>query len=98
MDYETLQVGRRGGELRITLDRPDSMNAWNTQFGDELKAVVEGAATDPEVRAVTITGAGRAFSSGADLKAGFEPTPEGHPDVQTPLREVYRSEERRVGK
>ena len=89
MDYETLQVGRRGGELRITLDRPDSMNAWNTQFGDELKAVVEGAATDPEVRAVTITGAGRAFSSGADLKAGFDPTPEGHPDVLTPLTELY---------
>src|SRR5436190_5513629 len=89
MDYETLQVGRRGGELRITLDRPDSMNAWNTQFGDELKAVVEGAATDPEVRAVTITGAGRAFSSGADLKAGFDPTPEGHPDVLTPLTGLY---------
>src|SRR3954469_23024901 len=89
MDYETLQVGRRGGELRIRLDRPDSMNAWNTQFGDELKAVVEGAATDPSVRAVTITGAGRAFSSGADLKAGFDPTPDDHPDVEARLREIY---------
>jgi 2-(1,2-epoxy-1,2-dihydrophenyl)acetyl-CoA isomerase len=89
MDYETLQVERRGGELRITLDRPESMNAWNTQFGDELKAVVEAAATDPEVRAVTLTGAGRAFSSGADLKAGFEPTPDGHPDVLTPLTQRY---------
>jgi len=89
MDYETLQVERRGGELRITLDRPEAMNAWNTRFGDELKAVVEEAAGDLEVRAVTITGAGRAFSSGADLKAGFEPTPEGHPDVLTPLTERY---------
>src|SRR4051794_6870892 len=89
MDYETLQVERRGGELRITLDRPEAMNAWNARFGDELKAVVEDAAGDPEVRAVTITGAGRAFSSGADLKAGFEPTPEGHPDVLTPLTERY---------
>ena len=89
MDYDTLQVERRGGELRITLDRPEAMNAWNTQFGDELKAVVEQAATDDDVRAVTITGAGRAFSSGADLKAGFEPTPEGHPDVLTALTQRY---------
>jgi 2-(1,2-epoxy-1,2-dihydrophenyl)acetyl-CoA isomerase len=89
MDYETLIVERRGGELRITLNRPESMNAWNLQFGAELKGVVEEAATDQEVRAVTITGAGRAFSSGADLKAGFDPTPEGHPDVLTPLSERY---------
>ena len=89
MDYETLQVERRGGELRITLDRPETMNAWNTQFGDELKSVVEAAATDQEVRSVTITGAGRGFSSGADLRAGFEPTPEGKPDVLTPLTERY---------
>ncbi len=36
-----------------------------------------------------ITGAGRGFSSGADLKAGFDPTPEGQPDVGTALRERY---------
>jgi 2-(1,2-epoxy-1,2-dihydrophenyl)acetyl-CoA isomerase len=89
MDYETLQVEARGGELRITLDRPEAMNAWNTRFGEELKAIVESAGDDPEVRAVTITGAGRAFSSGADLKAGFQPTPEGKPDVHTPLTQLY---------
>jgi 2-(1,2-epoxy-1,2-dihydrophenyl)acetyl-CoA isomerase len=89
MDYETLIVERRGAELRITLNRPDTMNAWNLQFGAELKRVVEDAATDQEVRAVTITGAGRGFSSGADLKAGFDATPEGHPDVLTPLTERY---------
>src|SRR3954447_14129497 len=87
MDYETLQVERRGGELRITLDRPEAMNAWNTRFGDELKAVVEEAAGDLEGRAVTITGAGRAFSSGAHLKAAFQPAAEAHPNVLTPLTE-----------
>jgi 2-(1,2-epoxy-1,2-dihydrophenyl)acetyl-CoA isomerase len=64
------------------------MNAWDTQFGEDLLAAVKRAEAD-DVRAVVVTGAGRAFSSGADLKAGFEPSPEGHPDVLTPLRERY---------
>ena len=89
MDLETVDVERRGAELRITLNRPEAMNAWNKQFGEDLRAAVEAAAVDDAVRAVIITGAGRAFSSGADLKAGFEPTPAGHPDVLTPLRDRY---------
>jgi 2-(1,2-epoxy-1,2-dihydrophenyl)acetyl-CoA isomerase len=86
--YETVNLYRRGGELRIELNRPDFLNAWDKQFGRDLGAAVERAAGD-DVRAVVITGAGRAFSSGADLRAGFDPTPEGHPDVLTPLRELY---------
>src|SRR4051795_1385621 len=89
MDYETVQVERRGGELRITLNRPEAMNAWNKQFGEDLRAAIEAAAADPEVRAVTITGAGRAFSSGADLKAGFDPSPSGRPDVHSALTDRY---------
>jgi 2-(1,2-epoxy-1,2-dihydrophenyl)acetyl-CoA isomerase len=89
MDLQTVDVERRGGELRITLNRPEAMNAWNTQLGVDLRAAVDAAAEDDGVRAVVITGAGRAFSSGADLKAGFEPTPAGHPDVLTPLRDRY---------
>jgi 2-(1,2-epoxy-1,2-dihydrophenyl)acetyl-CoA isomerase len=89
MDYETLILERRGGELRIALNRPETMNAWNTQFGIELRAVVEQASEDDEVRAVSITGTGRGFSSGADLRAGFEATPEGNPDVMTALKERY---------
>ena len=86
----TLRRGAsNGGELRIELNRPDSMNAWNEQFGNDLRAAVEEAASDDSVRSVTIIGAGRAFSSGADLKAGFNPTPEGHPDVGSVLRERY---------
>src|SRR5687767_15648588 len=86
---ETVTLERRGGELRITLNRPDSMNAWDKQLGAELLEAVREAAADDAVRAVVVTGAGRAFSSGADLRAGFDPTPEGHPDVQTVLAEVY---------
>ena len=86
---ETVTLERRDGELRITLNRPDALNAWNKQLGADLLAAVREAAADDAVRAVVITGAGRAFSSGADLRAGFDPTPEGHPDVETVLHEVY---------
>jgi len=86
----TLRRGAsNGAELRIELNRPDTMNAWNEQFGIELRDAVQQAAEDDSVRSVTSTGAGRGFSSGADLKAGFQPTPEGHPDVETVLRERY---------
>jgi 2-(1,2-epoxy-1,2-dihydrophenyl)acetyl-CoA isomerase len=78
-----------GAELRIELNRPERLNAWDRQLGLDLLAAVEHAASDESIRAVTITGAGRAFSSGADLKAGFEPTPEGHPDVLAVLRDRY---------
>ena len=76
-------------ELTLPLNSPDALTAWDKQFGIELLAAVQQAADDDAVRAVVITGAGRAFSSGADLKAGFDPTPEGHPDVGTVLRERY---------
>ena len=88
--YETVTVERRGGVARILLNRPDALNAWNKQFGVDLLAAVKGAGLDPEVRAVVIAGAGRGFSSGADLKGGFEPEPVGgKPDVHTTLIERY---------
>jgi 2-(1,2-epoxy-1,2-dihydrophenyl)acetyl-CoA isomerase len=86
---KTVMTERRGAELRIVLNRPDAMNAWDRRLGEELLAAVEAAAGDDGVRAVVVTGAGRAFSSGADLKAGFDATPEGHPDVGAVLRERY---------
>jgi 2-(1,2-epoxy-1,2-dihydrophenyl)acetyl-CoA isomerase len=90
MSYEMLIWEQDGGVGRLTLNRPDSLNAWTAEFGHELKQVIEGDAADPSVRAVLITGAGRGFSSGADLKAGFEPAPDdGMPDVRKELHEVY---------
>ncbi len=91
-DLETVVLRRgasNGGELRIELNRPESMNAWDKQLGLDLLAAVELAAGDESVRAVTITGGGRAFSSGADLRAGFDLTPEGRPDLGAALRERY---------
>ncbi|HKP91944.1 MAG TPA: enoyl-CoA hydratase [Thermoleophilaceae bacterium] len=78
------------GVGRITLNRPDSLNAWTAEFGQELKDIIAGPAAEDDVRAVLITGEGRGFSSGADLKAGFDPHPEdGRPDVKKELHHVY---------
>src|SRR5829696_5765685 len=90
MSYEHVVWEQDGGVGRITLNRPDSLNAWTEDFGRELKQVITGDAADESVRAVLITGAGRGFSSGADLKAGFEPHPEDNmPNVSQTLHEVY---------
>lgn len=90
MSYETIQWEQSGGIGRITLNRPDTLNAWTSEFGAELKAAVNRDAADASVRAVLITGAGRGFSSGADLKAGFDPHPDdGMPNVSQTLHEVY---------
>ena len=87
---DTVLWEQTGPVGRITLNRPDSLNAWTAEFGAALKDIVEGPAADPSVRAVVITGAGRGFSSGADLKAGFDPHPDdGHPDVHKELHDVY---------
>src|SRR5688500_3843412 len=91
-DLETVTLRRgasNGAELRIELNRPERMNAWDKQLGIDLLAAVELAAGAADERVVTITGAGRAFSSGADLRAGFDLTAEGRPDVGAALRERY---------
>lgn len=90
LQLETVEVKVVERVAWITLNRPDALNAWTRQLGEELLAALDQAAGDPEVRVVVLTGAGRAFSSGADLKeGGVGATAEGKPDVLTPLREVY---------
>ncbi|MEA2149938.1 MAG: hypothetical protein QOD69_1768 [Solirubrobacteraceae bacterium] len=89
--YETLELERRGAAATIRLNRPEALNAWNATLGAELLHAVEAVAADDGVRAVCVTGNGRAFSSGADLRdiASRGLTPAGHPDVETPLSTVY---------
>lgn len=60
------------GILTITLDRPDRMNAFTVEMLGELLDAFDRADSDPEVRAVVVTGAGRAFCAGADLAAGSD--------------------------
>jgi 2-(1,2-epoxy-1,2-dihydrophenyl)acetyl-CoA isomerase len=87
--YATLIWEQAGPVGRLTLNRPETLNAWTAEFGTELRAVIEGEASDASVRAMLITGAGRGFSSGADLKAGFEPADDGRPDIRKELRDIY---------
>jgi 2-(1,2-epoxy-1,2-dihydrophenyl)acetyl-CoA isomerase len=89
LSYETIIWEEAGAVGRLTLNRPETLNAWTADFGRELKQVVEGEAAQESIRAVIVTGAGRGFSSGADLKAGFEPAEDGMPDIRKELHELY---------
>jgi len=89
MSYEHLIWEQDGGVGRVTLNRPETLNAWHSEFGRELKSVIETDAADPAVRALLVTGAGRGFSSGADLRAGFEPADDGMPDIAKELNTLY---------
>jgi 2-(1,2-epoxy-1,2-dihydrophenyl)acetyl-CoA isomerase len=86
---QTVQMTRSERVARIVMNRPEALNAWTTQVGQELTEALDEAAGDREVRAIVVTGAGRAFSAGADLKAGFEASSSGAPDVRTRLLETY---------
>jgi enoyl-CoA hydratase/carnithine racemase len=66
--FETLQLRRDGATAHITLDRPERLNAVAMVGAAEVDRVAEQLANDPDIRLVTITGAGRAFSTGIDLK------------------------------
>jgi len=79
MDYPEykaiiFQKGERIG--RVTLNRPEKLNAMNRQMSEEIDDVFTRIKADPEVHVVIMKGAGRAFSSGGDM-AGYE-NPEGH--------------------
>ena len=86
--YETVNVYRRGPGAKVELNRPDRLNAWTNQFSLDLLAAIREVTDNPEVRAVVVTGAGRAFSSGADLKEGADPAGETM-DVYQRLTERY---------
>jgi 2-(1,2-epoxy-1,2-dihydrophenyl)acetyl-CoA isomerase len=90
MHLETVELRVQEGAATIELNRPEALNAWNQRFGEDLLAAVTHAAEQSSIRAVVITGAGRGFSSGADLKdMSAELTPEGRPDVYKTLTERY---------
>lgn len=70
MAYETLLTDLADGVMTVTLNRPDKLNAFNTVMSRELIDFFHGVNEMDEVRAIVVTGAGRAFCAGADISGG----------------------------
>ena len=70
MDYQQIRYAVDAGVLTITLDRPERLNAFTARMMHELLDAFERADADDAVRAIIVTGAGRAFCAGADLGSG----------------------------
>ncbi len=68
MAYETLKVETRGKVGLITLDRPKSLNALNTQMMEEMATVIDAFEKDKKIGCMIITGSEKAFAAGADIK------------------------------
>ena len=83
--YDTVNLYRQGAAAKVELNRPERMNAWDAQLARDLLDALTSVAGDPGVRAVMLTGAGRAFSSGADLKESES----GPRDLYSVLTERY---------
>jgi enoyl-CoA hydratase/carnithine racemase len=82
MDYEQIRYTVQAGILTITLERPEKLNAFTARMRDEMIHAFDRADRDDEIRAVIVTGAGRAFCAGADLASGAETFNYVHRDGQ----------------
>lgn len=72
MAYETILTEQRGHVLLMTVNRPDRMNAWTPFMGEELSDAIIKANANPDIGAIVMTGAGRAFCAGADIEQAFK--------------------------
>lgn len=84
MSYQYLHLHQAGPIWTLTLHRPEVYNALNAGLIHEIREVAEAAEVSDEVRVLVITGEGKAFCSGADLKAGLI-----DPDLGNVLRKTY---------
>ena len=89
---EIVKYSQEGAVAVITLHRPDAMNSFNTELRAALAYALEKAHEDESVRAVVLTGEGRTFSAGADLKAGIDR------DVEEILQQEYRPVQEAIAK
>jgi 2-(1,2-epoxy-1,2-dihydrophenyl)acetyl-CoA isomerase len=90
-NYEHLLLQQDGGVLTITMNRPEVLNAVSDPMLDGLGEILEEAALDEDVRCVVLTGAGRAFGSGADLRGFASVHASGEPvKVSEHLQKYHR--------
>src|SRR6059036_3712222 len=91
MPHETIIIQKTEQVQKITLNRPESLNALNEKMGEELNAALKEVDRDERTRCLVITGAGRAFSAGEDvsgLKERYGSTG-SHPSLGEHLRKKY---------
>lgn len=94
MNYTSLKYEKLAGVARLTINRPDAMNAITPVLLAELKDAFEDAGKDPQVKVAVLTGEGRAFSAGVDLKAlGERKLEKGKvgPILDIPARELIET-------
>lgn len=96
MTEPVLLTERDGPIARLTLNRPDSLNALNAELTEALCAAFEGFYRDHATRVIVLKGAGRAFCAGLDLKGYGAPDPDAGRiqaglDVQTRIRDIYKA-------
>jgi 2-(1,2-epoxy-1,2-dihydrophenyl)acetyl-CoA isomerase len=96
MSDAPLRIETDQGVMRLTLNRPDKLNAFNAELGAALIAALDEAAAQAAVRAVLVTGAGRAFCAGQDLGDRDPRKMEGPPDLGRTLETVYNPIVRRI--
>ena len=89
-DYEQIIVDQVGEVLRITLNRPERLNAWTPQMMAEMTDAITTANDDAAIGAIVVTGAGRGFCAGADIGAQFAPNLDGTAAESRPARDVPR--------
>jgi enoyl-CoA hydratase/carnithine racemase len=89
--FSTIRYEALGAVARLTLDRPERANALSQAMLDEIGRALDAAEQDATIRAVIVTGAGSAFSSGFDLKEQMEYRPSGVAEWRPLLRKDYET-------
>ena len=86
-EFEQILVEQVGDVVRITLNRPERLNAWTPTMLGEMVQVITAGNDDASVGAFVVTGAGRGFCAGADIGSQFAPGVEGKEREERPARE-----------
>jgi len=90
MNFECIRYAKQGGIATIKLNRPRVLNAMNKQLWLDFQAALDDADHDPDVKVLVVTGEGRAFSTGADLKESKTRSLEDYRDYLEELQEASR--------
>jgi len=91
MTYQTIALATDGPVAVLTLRRPERLNAMNAQMLAEMMAACDRVEADPAIRALVVTGAGKAFSAGFDLQAQAAAPPQGEAEWAPVLRKDFNA-------